>query len=78
MLSLCIYYWGGGGGGGIFTSLITLSLLLHKSIRRSKRPHAYLEVNIVFPNLKFNQTLYIMVTNASQSVVGTEGSLIVQ
>ena len=56
----------------------SLSLLLHKCIRRSKSRHAYLEVNIVFPNRKFNQTLYVMVTNTSLSVVGTEDSLVVQ
>ena len=50
---------------------------LSSCIRKSKRPHAYLDIIIVFPNRIFNQTLYLMVTNASRSVVGTEGSLIV-
>ena len=72
MSSLCVYYW-----EETSTSLNNLSLPLHKCIRKSKRPHAYLEVNIVFPNRKFNQTLYLMVNNASLSVVGTEGSLVV-
>ena len=62
---------GGGGGGGIYIINYSLSLLLHKCTRKSKRPYA-LEVNIVFPNRKFNQTLYVMVTNASLSVIRTE------